>query len=120
MVSNEPGANAAMVMGHEEIGDYILSTALGIPELHPDAERPVLQFLGELTNPVQISHVYRDGDRLIYDFRSRTLLEQNAQKFHALHAISSNEALMAQAKALINDWEHAVWVAQQRIKASSL
>jgi hypothetical protein len=83
--------------GHSDlraaINQALAATVMEPPHLQPTG-RPVLQYLGDLASPRQIAF-FRDGTRLIYDFRTRRVQHRGG----AWRAVSTLEPS-----------EHAAWV----------
>ena len=64
----------------------------------------VFHLIGNISNPVQISHTY-DNDRIIFDFRTRKVRFESGGGWEKIDTISNAERLKV-FKTLILRWEH--------------
>ena len=102
LVMNQYFKPPSFAVGQTDVADYIVREAMD--ENLKLSPHPVFQVIGNLSQPVLISHIEGAGVRTVFDFRTQYVYFEDQKKWLALDSITDPER-KRRANDLILDWE---------------
>ena len=109
LIINTGNVEINQPVGQVDIAEIALRAAFNLPKNWEAQDNTVFQIVGSLTSPVLISHVYGQGERITFDFRTEHVYSSVLARWVDYNELLMDEVYGAKVRKLILHWEHLRW-----------